>query len=73
MIERIAVNPDVLGGKPVIKGTRMAVEFILELLASDVSKPEAFSSGTNPKQISIRNSSCSLWRCWRCSPCLNRL
>ncbi len=31
--ERIEVNPKVLVGKPVIKGTRLAVEFILELLA----------------------------------------
>ena len=40
MIERITVNPQVLGGKPVIQGTRIAVEFILELLASDVSEQE---------------------------------
>jgi uncharacterized protein (DUF433 family) len=32
--ERITVNPKVLSGKPVIKGTRIAVEFILELLAN---------------------------------------
>jgi uncharacterized protein (DUF433 family) len=32
--ERIAVDPEVLAGKPVIRGTRFAVEFILELLAS---------------------------------------
>ena len=31
--ERIAVDPDVLVGKPVIKGTRLAVEFIVDLLA----------------------------------------
>lgn len=30
---RIVVNPDVLVGKPVIKGTRLAVEFIIDLLA----------------------------------------
>jgi len=30
---RIALNPEVLAGKPVIRGTRLAVEFIIELLA----------------------------------------
>ena len=31
--ERITVDPKVLVGKPVIKGTRLAVEFVLDLLA----------------------------------------
>ena len=31
--DRIAVDPGVLGGKPVIKGTRIAVEFVVGLLA----------------------------------------
>ena len=32
--ERIEVNPKVLMGKPVIKGTRISVELILEKLAA---------------------------------------
>ena len=31
--DRIAVDPDVLVGKPVIKGTRIAVEFVINLMA----------------------------------------
>ena len=31
--ERIIADPNVLVGKPVIKGSRLAVEFIIELLA----------------------------------------
>ena len=32
-IERIEVNPNVCRGKPIIKGTRLTIDFILELLA----------------------------------------
>jgi uncharacterized protein (DUF433 family) len=31
--DRIVVDPAILVGKPVIKGTRLAVEFIIDLLA----------------------------------------
>ena len=33
--DRITIDPEILVGKPVIKGTRLAVEFIIELLAND--------------------------------------
>ena len=36
--ERIIVDPEVLAGQPVIRGTRLAVEFILELLAAGQSE-----------------------------------
>jgi uncharacterized protein (DUF433 family) len=29
---RIVVNPDILTGKPVVKGTRIAVEFVVDLM-----------------------------------------
>ncbi len=31
--ERIVINPKILVGKPIIKGTRISVSFLLELLA----------------------------------------
>ena len=31
--ERIVVDPEIMAGKPVVKGTRLAVEFIVDLLA----------------------------------------
>ncbi|MEW6609633.1 MAG: DUF433 domain-containing protein [bacterium] len=37
---RIVVNPRILGGKPIIEGTRISIEFILDLLASGVSEEE---------------------------------
>ena len=30
--ERVEINPRILVGKPIIKGTRIAVEFVIELL-----------------------------------------
>jgi uncharacterized protein (DUF433 family) len=39
-LKRIAIDPKVLGGKPVIKGTRIAVYLILELLSSGMTEQE---------------------------------
>ncbi len=33
LLERISINPKVMVGKPVIKGTRLTVEYVLNLLA----------------------------------------
>lgn len=38
--EIIVINNDILCGKPVIKDTRLSVEFIIELLAHDWSENE---------------------------------
>lgn len=34
LLERIVVNPDIFGGKPIIRGLRIAVEHVLGLLAA---------------------------------------
>ena len=38
--ERIVLNQDILVGKPVVKGTRLAVEFVIDLLAEGWSDEE---------------------------------
>jgi uncharacterized protein (DUF433 family) len=43
-LERIAVDSDVMAGKPIIRGTRLAVEFILELLAAGQSEEEILTN-----------------------------
>lgn len=40
LLERIAINPDIMVGKPVIRGTRLTVEFILNLLAHGATAAE---------------------------------
>lgn len=40
MLERIVINPKVKIGKPVIKGTRLTVEYILGLLAQGATLDE---------------------------------
>ena len=42
--ERIVVDPEVMAGKPVIRGTRLAVEFVLELLAAGQSENEILTN-----------------------------
>ncbi len=51
LLTRITVDPRVMAGKPVIKGTRITVELILELLASGM-KPEEIAEDY---QISIED------------------
>ena len=38
--ERIVLDPNVLVGKPIVKGTRLAVEFIIDLLAQGWSETQ---------------------------------
>ncbi len=38
--DRIVIDPSILVGKPVIRGTRMAVEFVIDLLARGWSVEE---------------------------------
>ena len=38
--DRIVLDPEILAGKPIVQGTRLAVDFILDLLAQDWPEPE---------------------------------
>jgi uncharacterized protein (DUF433 family) len=40
LLERISIDPTVCGGKPCIKGTRIWVSLVLDLLASGMSESE---------------------------------
>ena len=40
MFDRITSDPEILGGKPIIRGTRISVELILEWIASGASRDD---------------------------------
>jgi uncharacterized protein (DUF433 family) len=44
LLERITVNPAIFGGKPVIRGRRLAVEHVLGMLAAG-DTPETILAG----------------------------
>ena len=52
-MSRITFNPNVLGGKPIIKGTRISVEFILELLSSGMGIDEILKDYKHLKKEDI--------------------
>ena len=53
LISRIEVSPKIAFGKPVIKGTRMSVDFILELLSSGWTIEEIISEYPHLKKEDI--------------------
>jgi uncharacterized protein (DUF433 family) len=53
LLERITLNTRVMVGKPVIKGTRITVEFIINLLAHGTTADEIIKEyhGLTPEDI----------------------
>ena len=51
---RITVDPKVLIGKPVIRGTRMSVEFIVDLLAAGWTHEQILASYPHITEHDIR-------------------
>jgi len=53
LLERITLNPKVMVGKPIIKGTRLTVEYILNLLAHGATVEEIIGEykGLSPLDI----------------------
>ena len=51
---RIIANPGILGGKPVIEGTRISVEHVLGLLANGMTNEEIIAEYPILSEESIR-------------------
>lgn len=54
LLERIEINPRVMGGKPVIQGTRLTVDYILSLLAAGSTVAEILSEYEGLAEQDIR-------------------
>jgi len=53
LLNRIIIDPKILVGKPIIKGTRLAVEHILDLLGEGMATEEIMQEYTQLKKEDI--------------------
>jgi len=44
MFDRITSSPEILGGKPIIRGTRISVEIVLEWFASGATRDQILTA-----------------------------
>ena len=54
LLDRIVVNPDILVGKPVIKGTRVAVYLIVELVAAGMTTKQIIKEYPQLKEEDVK-------------------
>lgn len=54
LLRRITTNPEVFGGKPIIRGMRVSVELVLSLLAQGVGEDEILADYPGIQHDDIR-------------------
>lgn len=54
LLTRITANPEIFGGKPIIRGMRISVELILSLLAQGVEADEILADYPDLEMEDIR-------------------
>jgi uncharacterized protein (DUF433 family) len=54
LMDRVVIDPEILVGKPVIKGTRIAVSLIIELLANGMSEKEILKEYPQLKKEDVK-------------------
>ena len=52
-MSKIVLNPEILAGKPIIEGTRISVEFVVELLSSGMTINEILKEYPHLKKEDI--------------------
>lgn len=62
-LTRITFNPNVMGGKPCIRGLRVTAGMIIGLIASGYSSADILQAYPNLEEEDIREAlSCAAWR-----------
>lgn len=56
-LDRIEINPKVMTGKPVIKGTRVPVELLVRMVAQGISEAEILAEYPRLELADIRAAS----------------
>ena len=54
LLERVTFNPEIFGGKPILRGMRISVELVLSLLAQGVSEKEILDDYPDLERDDIR-------------------
>jgi len=54
LTERIVVDPQILTGKPVVRGTRISVELVVDLIAAGWSREQILASYPDLSEDDIR-------------------
>ena len=54
LTERIVVDPQILTGKPVVRGTRISVELVVDLIAAGWSREQILASYPHLSEDDIR-------------------
>ena len=54
MSERIVINPEICNGRPVVRGTRIAVQTVLEFLAAGDSMVEVLEEYPDLKREDVQ-------------------
>ena len=52
--KRVVINPEIMSGKPIIKGTRIPVDMIVRLLAQGMTEEEILEDYQSLKKEDIR-------------------
>ena len=56
LLDRIVVDPNILAGKPVIKGTRIPVYLIIDLLATGVNVKDVLKEYPELKENDVKSA-----------------